>query len=409
MHALCGTAKMICAGAVFCLGTGLATAQEEPASVLVERVEARAITDTTPIIGQLTATVEASVATRTAGIVSEVRFQVGDGVSRGQLLARLDAELIEIRLRTARAALEAAEAGVAVAKARAKRAAQALERQSRLKGSTAFSKGQYEDLQQSAAEARSELARAEAEVGSAEAALERAQYDKEHAEIRAPFAGVVVTRAAQPGQYIALGESVATLLDTDRLEIEAEIPVDLVSGLDQDTEVIAGFAGGRRLEARLRSILPVETVETQTRPVRFTADLRALPSTELADGNSVILEIPVSAPREATMVPKDALVQSRDGWRVFVVEQGKAVPRPVRLGQPDGARMEVLSGLKPGEVVVVRGNERLRPGQPVEPEPSISLGDEMPDSPAVPSSSGEETDPPAQAGPASAQTAPERS
>jgi multidrug efflux pump subunit AcrA (membrane-fusion protein) len=80
--------------------------------------------------------------------------------------------------------------------------------------------------------------------------------------------------------------------------------------------------------------------------------------------------MPVAEPREVLSVPKDALVQGQGGWTVFVDEGGVAQVRPVRVGTALGDRFEVLSGLSEGDVVVVRGNERLRPGQPVEAMPA---------------------------------------
>ncbi len=355
-----------------------ALAQQGPASVLAERVELREITDTTPILAQVVATTEAEVATRTAGIVADVLFRVGDRVEAGQPLVRLDRDLIEIRRRTAAAALEASKAGVEVAEAQLRLAQQAFERTSQLRGSTAFSKGQFEDLEQSAAQARSELARAGAMVAQAEAELARADYDLRHATILAPFSGVVIGRAAQPGSYIDLGEPVATLIDAASLEIEANMPVKLVGSLEEGRRIEADFGAGQTTEAEVRSLLPVETATTRTRPVRLSFDAAALAAAGLAAGNSVTLRVPVSAPRRALTVPKDALVQSRGGWTVFAVEEGAATPRRVEIGGPLGDRMEVVSGLLPGEIVVVRGNERLRPGQPVE----ARLPEEAPADPA---------------------------
>ncbi|MDG1168163.1 MAG: efflux RND transporter periplasmic adaptor subunit, partial [Sulfitobacter sp.] len=77
------------------------------------------------------------------------------------------------------------------------------------------------------------------------------------------------------------------------------------------------------------------------------------------------VQVPVGAARDVLSVPKDALVQARGGWSVFVAEQDKAQPRPVTLGVPLGDRYEVLDGLQEGDLVVVRGNERLRPGQDI--------------------------------------------
>ena len=340
-------------------------AQGRAASVLVEEVELRRIADTAPVIGQFVASTQADVASRRAGVTENVLFEIGDRVGVGEPMVRLETVLTEIEKRTAVADIEVARAGIQAAEARVAQAEQALARQERLKGSTAFSKGIFEDLIQSVQEARGQLSQAAAQVTAAEARLARIDYDLTHAVIRAPFTGIVVERMAQPGQFVSLGEPVAKLLDVEGLEIEADVPVTLVQGLVPGSEVSIRMADGTEAVAQVRVLLPVETVSTRTRAVRFSVDLSALDPMLLAVGNSLTLRVPVSAEREILTVPKDALVQGRGGWMVFVVAEDKAQPRPVTLGQAAGDRMEVLSGVAAGDLVVVRGNERLRPGQPV--------------------------------------------
>lgn len=352
---------------VFALTSG-ANAQGRAASVITEIVELGPISDTTPVIGQLVASVEAAVAARRAGIAGEVLFTIGDKVEKGALLVRLETEQIEIESRSAQASLDTARAGVEAAEASLALAQQGLSRQTRLQGSTAFSRAQFEDLEQEAARARGELARAVAQVGMAEASMSMMAFNLENTEIRAPFTGVVTERIAQPGQYLRVGDPVARLLDADRLEIEADAPTELTSGLPPGKEVTVLFGGDVTATATVRAVLPIETVATRTRPVRFTADLSGVDPLRIAVGKSVSLEIPVSAPREAILTPKDSLVQARGGgWSVFVVEEGKANPRPVTLGVSSAGLIEILSGLDVGDEVVVRGNERLRPGQDVAP------------------------------------------
>lgn len=351
-------------------GGALAQGGDQPGVVLTATAAVEDLVETTPVLGQVVATVESEVATRTAGVVERTLFQVGDRVEQGGVLARLDTDLIRIRRDSAAAALEVARAGIDVAQAQLRRAEQGYERQEGLQGSTAFSKAQFEDLRESVSEARSVLARARAEAGQAEAELARADYDLRNATIRAPFSGVVTERHAQPGAYVGLGARIATLLDPDSLEIVVDMPVRLVPALEEGLEVTGRFERGPEVTARLRSVLPVEAISTRTRPVRFALDTGTLDALRLASGKSVTLEIPVSAPRKALTIPKDALVQSGGGWTVYTVENGKARPRDVGIGQPSGQRIEVTSGLLPGDVVVVRGNERLRPGQAVTPRPA---------------------------------------
>ena len=280
----------------------------------------------------------------------------------------METEQIEIEQRSAQAALDTARAGVAAAEASLALAEQGLSRQSRLQGSTAFSRAQFEDLVQETARARGELARATAQFGMAEATMSMMAFNLENTVIRAPFSGVVTERIAQPGQYLRVGDPVARLLDADRLEIEADAPTELTSGLPPGKEVRVLLGPDVEATATVRVVLPIETVATRTRPVRFTADLSGVDPLRIAVGKSVTLQIPVSAPREAILVSKDALVQARGGgWSVFVVDEGKATPRGVTLGVAAGGLIEVLSGLDVGDEVVVRGNERLRPGQDVAP------------------------------------------
>ncbi|MBT8476037.1 MAG: efflux RND transporter periplasmic adaptor subunit, partial [Alphaproteobacteria bacterium] len=108
-----------------------------------------------------------------------------------------------------------------------------------------------------------------------------------------------------------------------------------------------------------------------TRPVRLSAANGGLKGG--AVGQSVTVDIPVSQARDVIAVPKDALVQASGGWTVFVAEDGMAQPRSIQIGIAMDAWFEVIDGLAPGDVVIVRGNERLRPGQPIEPMP-ISAG-----------------------------------
>lgn len=360
-----------------------AAAQGGPARVIVAPVEAREIADTAPVIARLVGTREAEVAVRAAGIVESVEFDPGDRLTEGQPMIRLDRTLSRIAERNAAAALAAAKAAVEVAEARARQTEQALERAGGLQGSTAFSRGVFEDLQQAAAEARAGITRAEAERGIAQAALARTRYDLHHMVLRAPFDGVVVERMAQPGQYVDLGEAAARLLDIASLEIEADIPVDLMVGIRPGIAISATFDGGLNTTARVRSLLPVETTATRTRIVRLTIDGEALPDAVAATGRSITLSVPVSAPRSAPVIPKDALVQGLGGWTVFVADAGEAEPRTVSLGQSAGAMIEITTGLSTGEHVVIRGNERLRPGQPI--APVFADGTPLPDPGEAPS------------------------
>ena len=362
------------------LSAGNALAQRGPARVIVDPVAMVDVKETQPLVARLVSLAQSDVATRIPGIVSSVAVQPGDRVSKGDTLAALDEELLAIELEGATATVEQVKAGLAAAQAQLELARNSFNRTSQLRGSAAFSQGRAEDLQSEFSRAEAELARARAAMAVGEAALRSAQYRVENSTIRAPFDGVVLSRSADPGDYLALGETVLQLLDDRSIEIEADVPTDIVGALDRGDRVTAILDDGTALQAVVRAVIPNERPSTRTRPVRFeVGDVEA--SKPLAPGQSVTVMAPVSEERQALSVAKDAIVQQRGSWVVFAVADGAVVQKPVTLGAAVANRFEVTGDLTPGELVVVRGNERLRPGQPVafeDPRETIAAGSTEP-------------------------------
>lgn len=346
-----------------------ALAQARPAGVSTEIVSVKEMAETVSVFGQVVAGRESAVAARVTGVVQEVPMQVGDRVFKGDILTRLDTELFEIQLAQAEAEISIAEAGISVATARLDRAEKAFRRAESLMNNSTISEAQLEDRAGDYAEALGSRQEAEARIKAARTAVSRARYDLENATVYAPFDGVVLQLATEVGQFVAAGSQVATLVDTGAMEVEANVPARYVDALRPEQPVQAATDVGGTLTLGLRAILPTEFSATRTRPVLFSI---LAPDSPVAVGQSVTLEVPVSAPRDVVVVPKDALVQARDGWSVFLNVDGKATPRTVRIGAALGDDFEVLSGLSPGDEVVVRGNERLRPGQDILPAPSPS-------------------------------------
>ncbi|WP_299673814.1 efflux RND transporter periplasmic adaptor subunit [uncultured Roseobacter sp.] len=349
-----------------CLAAAVALAQNGPASVGVETVETRTIAETVPLFAEVVTSREGTVASRIAGTVEAVHVLEGVAVSEGDILAELDTELLDILARQAEAGLAETRAGISTAKARVDRTAKAFARIEGLRGTTSFSSSRFDEAQSDVFEAQGQLAEAEARVKTAEANAAEARYELDRAQIRAPFSGIVLEVNVNPGEFISAGSAVVSLLDTASFEIEASVPSKYIRVLEPGLAVEGVTEAGEDLALTVRALLPVEETATRTRPVRFASgQLTGLQT--IAIGQSITVSIPISTPREVLSVPKDALVQARGGWTVFVAEDGQAQPRPVEIGVALGDRFEVLGGLAEGDVVVTRGNERLRPGQPIAP------------------------------------------
>jgi RND family efflux transporter MFP subunit len=339
-----------------------APAQQPPAVVGVDAVLREPLRQTLPVIGRLVAIQKTVVAARIKGPVASIKVRVGDRLKAGDVIAKLVSDSL-VWERAVRAA-QVAEGRARLAESRSalKLAAQELKRLENLRKSAAFSKARRDDKRQAVARAESMVNVFKATLKQAGATLKLAEIALGYATIRAPFPGVITARHTEVGAYVDVGAAVVTMVNDGTLEIEAAVPAARIAGLAPGTMVDVTVAEAGRYRATVRAVVPEENPLTRTRLVRFTPHFDDT-ATALAANQSVTLDLPVGLPRDVVTVHKDAVLNRKGKTLVFVLVDGKAQIRPVRLGEAVGGRFEVLKGLKIGDLVVVRGNERLLPGQ----------------------------------------------
>lgn len=338
----------------------ISASAQQPSLVGVDKVRTESMNQTVPVIGRLVAQQTGNVAARIAGPVDELLVEVGDKVSKGQIIAQLNAATLKADRDLAASEVSAAKSKMGTFQARLKLASQDLKRLEKLKTSAAFNKSRYEDAIQNSSIAKAEVSQARADISTAQARLRRAEINLAYTEIKAPYDGVVMTKETETGAYVAIGAPVVTLLSQESLEIEVDVPARRLAGLKAGMEFTLSLEDGTPLIAKIRAILPRENPLTRTRPVRLTAQL---PNQDnLANNQSITLLVPAGPQRDVATVHKDAIIQSPNGPMVFLNAEGRAQPRPVQLGQQVGERIEVIYGLKAEDEVVTRGNERLFPG-----------------------------------------------
>lgn len=343
----------------------VAAAQGQRSLVAVDAVIVEPLSQTMPVIGRFVARQIGDISAQVGGPVEEVRVQVGDRVRAGDVLVRLSTESA-ISTRDLHAAQHReSQATLEKARAQAQLAELELRRLENLKKSAAFSQAQYDEKRTELAQLRASVTGAEAAVARSAANLELAELDLRRAEITAPYNGVVVHRLISAGAYVNQGTPVVTLVNDEDLEIEADVPSDRLDGLTVGRDVRVRLDKTRELPAVVRAIVPVESALTRTRPVRFSVEFGESGTVGLAADQSATVLLPVGARRDVVTVHKDGIISQGSNTTVFVVEEGKARAQQVRLGEAVGARFEVLDGLVPGDIVVIRGNERLRTGQAV--------------------------------------------
>ena len=331
------------------------------------------------------------VKSKASGIVRQVFVTYGDTVKEGQILVELDKEELQARLREAQATLQAAEAAMESAQAAYERnqldaevpeltfLKSAVERAQRLYVDGLFSQAQVEEADKNyrlalnrqmmalrnAAGTRADVGRAKAQAAQAQAALDRAHEDLRHSTISSPMNGLVLSRTVSPGDSVSsilVMGSQATVMMT-----LGDVSGVYVLGKVQESDIGSVFIGERsrilveslkdkKFDGKVDKISPlgVETNNVTTFEVRVSI---ANPSGELKANMSANAEIIREEKKSVVLVPEAAVSYGKEGdTSVEIPDSGTPEGKrkvKVMLGLSNGSRTEVISGLKPGDRVVL--------------------------------------------------------
>jgi len=318
-----------------------------PQAVELDEVLLETTKETYSVIGRIAALQAGPLAARVSGAVEAVNVNVGDRVTKGSVVARLATSRLQ-------AERQRIAAQVVRHRTMVKNAEREFKRMGKLSKSAAFSRARFEDQEGLVVERKAQLA-------EFSASLKKLDIDIFNARIKAPYDAVVIEKHVEVGGYVNVGARVVSLLNDKAVEVEAEIPSFRVVGLHLGTMATILVDGGKKYPAKVRSIVPSENMRTRTRPIRLVVEF-AQDATKMADNQSVTVELPLTNGNQILTVHKDAVLRRANGNIVFVVKGTSATMRNVRLGRGVGNKFQVLKGLKAGEKVVIRGNERLGAG-----------------------------------------------
>jgi HlyD family secretion protein len=376
--------------------------QDRPAVVEVAPVVQETIAQPVTFVGTVEPRRRSQVASEVEGIVEHVYVEEGESVSQGDPLLKLrphslqlileahqatakgyQEELAELQngsrpeeIAEAHAAVQEAEAELAQAQREKSRQLGLSERgvsslQSREDAETNFdvalkrltrARKRYELVVRGPRAER--IAQAEARYQAARAEVERTQYDLSRSRVEAPFDGFVVAKHTEIGQWLGEGDPIMTLIELTTARITVPVPERYVA------QVQLGAAGlvqldaspGKTWQGTVVSIIPQAT-ESRTFPVVVEVPN---PDAVIKSGAFARVTLTVGEQQNVLLVPKDAIVTQGPRQIVYAVQEGKASPVPVQRTTFHAGFAVVTGSLKPGQQVVIRGNERLRPGQAVQ-------------------------------------------
>jgi len=307
----------------------------QPIPVAVQAVTQGSIASYYNATATLEAEKQARVLARVTGLVGTLLVEEGDLVAEGDPLLRITND--EYRLR-----LQQAEAGTANVRARFQR----------LEAMLAEQLSTEEEFQT----ARANLASAEADEGLA-------RLDYSYTTVTAPFAGRITQRLVDVGQNLAVGTELFVMADFQPLLARIHVPSRQFNTLQQDQVVdLVLDSSGRRLQGRVTLISPV--IDPNSGTIKITVEVTEYPA-DTRPGDFAEVQIVTERHDETTLVPRGAVVTDKGETVVFVALDGVAERRIVELGFTDDVSAEILSGLEPGEQIVIKGQRSLKHGSPL--------------------------------------------
>jgi RND family efflux transporter MFP subunit len=323
--------------------------------------------------GYVTARRAATVSSKITGKVTEVLVEEGMSVKEGQILARLDDTNVKASLHLARAQWESAQSALEETRVRLKEAEQELQRQTDLARGKVATQADYDHASAAALAYKARLEQQQADATVAERTVAIWQQQLEDTIIRAPFAGIVTSKNAQPGEMISPMSSggftrtgICTIVDMESLEIEIDVNESYINRVQpgQPVEATLDAYADWKIPCKVIAIIPTADRDKSTVKVRVgfdRLDPRILPEMAVKVAFRETAG-PAPAVMRTVLVPKAAIRQQDGRDVVLVVQGGRAERRAVTVTSTSANETEISAGLAAGERVVIEGPGDLTDG-----------------------------------------------
>jgi len=324
--------------------------------------------------GYVTARREATVSSKVTGKVTEILIEEGVTVAAGQVLAQLDDTNVRANLQLAQAQLDAARSALEETSVRIQEAERDLQRQASLLKGNVAAQADYDRAETAALALRARLAQQQAGVAVAERTVAIWQQQLDDTIIRAPFAGIVTSKNAQPGEMISPMSSggftrtgICTIVDMDSREIEIDVNESYINRVTPGQEVVATLDAYADWKIPCKVIAIIPTADRQKSTVRVRVgfdqlDPRILPQMAVKVGFRDAGSAGPGASTRLVLLPS-AAVRSVDGRDVvFVIANGRAERRAVTVSGSQSGEVTIGAGLTAGEKVALDAPAGLADG-----------------------------------------------
>ena len=337
--------------------------------------------------GYITPRRRATIAAKITGRVTGVFFDEGTRVAAGQLLSTLDDSDVRRSLDSAKADRDASQAAIADYEVQLKNAQILLHRAEQLQKAGVQTQEALDNASTAADSLKAKIELARQQVAASEARIGVAQQAVDNCTIRAPFAGIVVSKDAQVGEMVSPNSAgggftrtgIATIVDMKSNEIEVDVNESYIARVENGQQVTATLDAypDKPIPSKVRTVIPTADRQKATVKVRITILNLEKYDFILPDmGVKVAFlenEQPVAkdkskdkGPQVVAFIPKGAVRSDANASFVFLVRDGRVQRRAVSLGMDRGTDVAILAGVTPGDSLVVKGPESLHDGDKIE-------------------------------------------
>jgi len=321
------------------------------------------IASTAVVSGKLEALHEVDVVAKVPGKVKEITSRVGQKINKGETIFVIDDTDLKDQLQQARAALSMAEANYRQNRERYENARKDLERMEQLYKDGAISEQMLEQVRASASDAGLQVL--EAQIEQAKVSYDMVLRQYKECWVASPIQGVVAYINVGIGQTVAPGVPVAVVVDMSRVVLEGSIGENLVNQVSAEGEVDVKIpsAGDRVFKGIIKEISPAADQRTGLFGLKVEIDN---PDGLIKPGMFAEAALVKEARSDTIVIPSSAVLAKGGEKYVYLVDDGKAVFRKVTTGVSDGERIEIVAGIMDGEMVIVKGQNYVEDGDPVE-------------------------------------------
>ncbi|MBM3744374.1 MAG: efflux RND transporter periplasmic adaptor subunit [Acidobacteria bacterium] len=351
-----------------------AAGEAPPVRAALLRVAPQPLAASVAVTGTLVSSARVDVKAQTTGRVLRFDKEEGDAVAAGEAVIWVDDENCKLAVQQAASAIKVAQAGLARTQVMEAHQRSELERARNLVRSGGITDRDLKAAEVAEQDARAQVALAAAQLEQARAALAVAQKQLRDAVIYSPVAGQIQNKFANPGAYVEPPTAVFTVVDNRRMELESPVAASELAPVRAGQRVTFRVRTylGAVFEGRVIEISPEADAATRSVKVRIRVDNSAgrLRAGMFAEG-----EILTGVTAQAIVVPAASVYRDDRSAKtafVFVAENHRAARRQVRIGRELEGQLEILEGLKPGDLLLAERGIEIAEGVRLEPQPAAA-------------------------------------